>query len=74
MAVRFEERMIVTTGSEVDGRAIADYLGVVRGLVVWAPTRRQRIRGRADARWEGGNNRFFWKLPRLPARTRTRRW
>jgi uncharacterized protein YbjQ (UPF0145 family) len=62
MAVRFEERMIVTTGSEVAGRAIADYLGVVRGLVVWAPTRRQRIRGRADAMLEGGNNRFFLEV------------
>jgi uncharacterized protein YbjQ (UPF0145 family) len=36
--------MIITTGNEVEGRAIADYLGVVRGIVVRVPTRRQSIR------------------------------
>lgn len=54
--------MIVTTSSEVAGRAIAGYLGVVRGLVVRVPTRRQRIRGRTEALMEGGNNRYFLEV------------
>jgi uncharacterized protein YbjQ (UPF0145 family) len=54
--------MIVTTGNEVVGRSIADYLGVVRGIVVWVPTRRQRIRGAAFAMVEGGNNPYFLEV------------
>jgi uncharacterized protein YbjQ (UPF0145 family) len=30
--------MIVTTGNEVSGHAIANYLGIVRGIVVRSPT------------------------------------
>jgi len=47
--------VIVTTGGAVEGRRIVDYLGIVRGIVVRAPTRRQRIRGSYQARYEGGN-------------------
>jgi uncharacterized protein YbjQ (UPF0145 family) len=54
--------MIVTTTSEVQGRAIADYLGIVRGIVVRFPTRRQRIRGSFEARFEGGNNPYFLEV------------
>jgi uncharacterized protein YbjQ (UPF0145 family) len=54
--------VIVTTGNEVDGRGIADYLGVVRGIVVRVPTRRQLIRGRTEALMEGGNNRYFLEV------------
>ena len=54
--------MIVTTGNEVDGRAVADYLGVVRGIIVRCPTRRQRIRGLTDALVEGGKNRYFLEV------------
>jgi uncharacterized protein YbjQ (UPF0145 family) len=51
--------MIVTTANEICGRTIADYLGIVRGIAVQIPTRRQRIRGKTDALLEGGNNRYF---------------
>ncbi len=37
--------MIVTTGNDVTGRAIAVYLGVVRGIVVRSPTIGQGILG-----------------------------
>jgi uncharacterized protein YbjQ (UPF0145 family) len=37
--------MIVTTGNEVAGRAVAQYLGVVRGIVVRAPNIAQGILG-----------------------------
>jgi uncharacterized protein YbjQ (UPF0145 family) len=54
--------MIVTTGTAIDGREIADYLGVVRGIVVRVPTRRQRIRGTTEALMEGGNNPYFLEV------------
>ncbi len=37
--------MIVTTGNDVAGRQIAQYLGVVRGIVVRSPTLLQGIKG-----------------------------
>lgn len=37
--------MIVTTGNEVAGRAVAQYLGVVRGIIVRSPTFLQGISG-----------------------------
>ncbi len=37
--------MIVTTGNDVTGRAVAEYLGVVRGIVVRAPSISQGIFG-----------------------------
>jgi uncharacterized protein YbjQ (UPF0145 family) len=37
--------MIVTTGNEVAGRAIRTYLGIVRGIVVRAPTIGQGLLG-----------------------------
>jgi uncharacterized protein YbjQ (UPF0145 family) len=37
--------MIVTTGNEVEGRQIASYLGVVRGIVVRSPNIAQGLLG-----------------------------
>ena len=37
--------MVVTTGNEVAGRVVAEYLGVVRGIVVRSPTIRQGLLG-----------------------------
>lgn len=37
--------MIVTTGNDVTGRSIAQYLGIVRGIVVRSPTISQGIMG-----------------------------
>ena len=54
--------MIVTTGTAIEGCEIADYLGVVRGIVVRVPTRRQRIRGATEALVEGGNNPYFLEV------------
>ncbi|HEY6460226.1 MAG TPA: heavy metal-binding domain-containing protein [Polyangiaceae bacterium] len=54
--------MIVTSGSDVAGHAVSEYLGVVRGIVVCVPTRRQRIRGTTDAFVEGGDNRYFLEV------------
>ena len=30
--------MIVTTGNEIDGHAITDYVGIIRGIVVRSPS------------------------------------
>jgi uncharacterized protein YbjQ (UPF0145 family) len=37
--------MIVTTGNEVEGRPIAKYVGIVRGIVVRSPSISQGIMG-----------------------------
>jgi uncharacterized protein YbjQ (UPF0145 family) len=37
--------VIVTTGNEVTGHVIADYLGIVRGIVVRSPTITQGLLG-----------------------------
>ena len=37
--------MIITTGNEIVGREIAQYLGVVRGIVVRSPTIGQGLTG-----------------------------
>src|SRR5262249_7785509 len=37
--------MIVTTGNEIAGRSVRNYLGVVRGIVVRAPTIGQGLLG-----------------------------
>lgn len=37
--------MIVTTGNQVDGYAVKEYLGVVRGIVVRAPNIAQGLMG-----------------------------
>jgi uncharacterized protein YbjQ (UPF0145 family) len=37
--------MIVTTGNEIQGRTISQYLGVVRGIVVRSPTITQGLMG-----------------------------
>ncbi|WP_414737757.1 YbjQ family protein [Gemmata algarum] len=49
-----EPRMIVTTAMGVDGFEVAEYLGVVRGIVVRAATITQGIRG-AFSSFFGGN-------------------
>jgi uncharacterized protein YbjQ (UPF0145 family) len=54
--------VIVTTGAVVEGNAIAEYLGVVRGVVVRVPTRRQRIRGTFEPFFEGGSNPYFLEV------------
>jgi len=46
--------MIITTGNEVAGYGIEGYLGVVRGLVVRAPSFGQSWRGSLQA-MSGGN-------------------
>ncbi|MDX2000314.1 MAG: YbjQ family protein [Thermoanaerobaculia bacterium] len=46
--------LIVTTGNEVAGREIRQYLGVVRGLVVRAPNLGQTLLG--SLRTLGGGN------------------
>ncbi len=46
--------MIVTTGNEVAGRPIAQYLGVVRGIVVRSPTILQGLKG-SLRQFLGGN-------------------
>jgi uncharacterized protein YbjQ (UPF0145 family) len=58
-------KTIVTTASEIEGRTIAEYLGVVRGIVVRVPTRRQSARGMMlpfDPWEEGGNNPYFFEV------------
>ena len=37
--------MIVTTGNDISGKSIKEYLGVVRGLIVRSPTIMQGISG-----------------------------
>ncbi len=46
--------MIVTTGNDVQGRTIAQYLGVVRGIVVRSPNIAQNVMGGLK-RMVGGN-------------------
>jgi uncharacterized protein YbjQ (UPF0145 family) len=45
MADDARPKLIVTTGNEVQGHEIAEYLGVVRGIVVRATSISQGIRG-----------------------------
>jgi uncharacterized protein YbjQ (UPF0145 family) len=47
-------QLIVTTGNEVQGHEIAEYLGVVRGIVVRATSITQGLRG-AFKSFVGGN-------------------
>jgi uncharacterized protein YbjQ (UPF0145 family) len=49
-----KRKLIVTTGNEVQGRRITQYLGVVRGIVVRAPGFGRSIAG-AFAAIGGGN-------------------
>jgi uncharacterized protein YbjQ (UPF0145 family) len=51
--------VIVTSGGDVNGRVVAEILGIVRGIVVQVPTRHQRIQGAMEAKLEGGNIRLF---------------
>jgi uncharacterized protein YbjQ (UPF0145 family) len=46
--------MIVTTGNEISGQAIASYIGIVRGIVVRAPSIGQGILGGLQ-KFIGGN-------------------
>jgi len=50
--------MIVTTGNEVSGYAVATYLGIVRGIVVRSPSIAQGFRGGLK-RVFGGNIEAF---------------
>ena len=54
MADEDRPRLIVTTGNEVQGHQIVEYLGVVRGIVVRATSISQGIRG-AFKSFVGGN-------------------
>lgn len=38
MGAEINQGVIVTTGNEVDGYQVAEYLGIVRGLVVRSPS------------------------------------
>jgi len=53
-----KHKLIVTTGNEIAGRPIVQYLGVVRGLVVRSPTFGQRFSG-GFAQFGGGNIQAF---------------
>jgi uncharacterized protein YbjQ (UPF0145 family) len=53
-----KRRVLVTTGNGIEGRAVAEYLGVVRGIVVRAQTIGQGIRGSISSIF-GGNIRAF---------------
>ena len=41
----FKKALIVTTGNEITGRAVDQYLGIVRGVVVRSPTSTQSLFG-----------------------------
>jgi uncharacterized protein YbjQ (UPF0145 family) len=49
-----KQRVIVTTGNEIQGCEIVEYLGVVRGIIVRAQTISQGIRGGLSSIF-GGN-------------------
>jgi uncharacterized protein YbjQ (UPF0145 family) len=51
-------KLIVTTGNDVRGHEIEEYLGVVRGIVVRSPSIGQGFRG-AFRSIVGGNNAAF---------------
>jgi uncharacterized protein YbjQ (UPF0145 family) len=53
-----KHRILVTTGNDVAGRQIVQYLGVVRGLVVRSPGFGQRLSG-GFAALGGGNIQAF---------------
>jgi uncharacterized protein YbjQ (UPF0145 family) len=52
------KRVAVTTGNTLEGYEIAEYLGIVRGIVVRAQTITQGLRG-AFSRIVGGNIRAY---------------
>ena len=58
MAESDRPKLIVTTGNEVHGYAIEEYLGIVRGIVVRSPSIGQGFRG-AFKSIVGGNNAAF---------------
>src|SRR6476620_9300304 len=58
MADSDRPKLIVTTGNEVHGYAIEEYLGIVRGIVVRSPSIGQGFRG-AFKSIVGGNNAAF---------------
>lgn len=47
-------RVVVTTGNRIEGRPVAEYLGIVRGIVVRAQTIGQGLRGSFSSIF-GGN-------------------
>jgi uncharacterized protein YbjQ (UPF0145 family) len=52
------QRIAVTTGNQLEGHEISEYLGIVRGIVVRAQTITQGIRG-AFSQILGGNIRAY---------------
>ena len=52
------QRIAVTTGNSLEGYEVAEYLGIVRGIVVRAQTIGQGIRG-AFSQLLGGNIRAY---------------
>ena len=52
------QRIAVTTGNSLEGYEVAEYLGIVRGIVVRAQTIGQGIRG-AFSQMFGGNIRAY---------------
>lgn len=55
------DRVVVTTGNDVAGREIAEYLGVVRGIVVRSPSIAQGFLG-GMKQFVGGNNETFTEV------------
>jgi uncharacterized protein YbjQ (UPF0145 family) len=51
-------RILVTTGNDIAGRRVAEYLGIVRGIVVRSPTIGQGLMG-AFKSIAGGNIKEF---------------
>jgi uncharacterized protein YbjQ (UPF0145 family) len=51
-------RIVVTTGNDIAGRRVTEYLGIVRGIVVRAPTIGQGLMG-AFKSIAGGNIKEF---------------
>ena len=58
MASDDRPKLIVTTGNDVHGHEIEEYLGIVRGIVVRSPSIGQGFRG-AFKSIVGGNNAAF---------------
>jgi uncharacterized protein YbjQ (UPF0145 family) len=61
MAASEQPRMIVTTAMNVEGCEVAEYLGVVRGIVVRSATITQNIRG-AFSSILGGNIKAYEEI------------
>jgi hypothetical protein len=65
--------MITTTGNDVNGHVISDYLGIVRGIVVRSPTIGQGMLGGLK-QIIGGNIERMPRSVRQRVRKRTSEW